>query len=379
MAADPRRAKEPEEQEWSQETFETDQLQDLAREVSERRAKERAPLVERAYVTVGTDEEGTPRPLTETITKERFVDDLKAIRDAEVAGIEAQEDTVIRDAIDQVKGVATESEITAWQQQQELAAQQAQVQHQTEPLPEGVDREIFEALKNPKVAAALSAELSKVEESRRAFATAAFQAAQLSAAAVVSSTELSGLPPEQYAAALHLLEKQNPHRALEIRNQLQNVQRLYDASQQAKAQEQQLQAQAQQARLQGYMRSQEVLLEHSLKSENPETVKQVKSEIMGIIENEYGISREALAEAFRTNPALHSAAFQRMMFDTAKFKLAQRTAARSAPKPVPAVQRPGVAGSYHGDSEVESARSEFLRSPNPRNAARMIAARRRAS
>jgi hypothetical protein len=127
------------------------------------------------------------------------------------------------------------------------------------------------------------------------------------------------------------------------------------------------------------MRSQEVLLEHSLKSENPETVKQVKSEIMGIIENEYGISREALAEAFRTNPALHSAAFQRMMFDTAKFKLAQRTAARSAPKPVPAVQRPGVAGSYHGDSEVESARSEFLRSPNPRNAARMIAARRRAS
>jgi hypothetical protein len=247
-------------------------------------------------------------------------------------------------------------------------------------LPEGVDREVFEALKNPRVAAALSAELAKVEESRRAFATAAFQSAQLGAAAVLTAPELQGIPPEQISVALHLIEKQNPHRALEIRSQLQNVQRLYEAAQQAKAQEQQIQVQQQQARLQSYKAGQDVLFEHSLKSENPETVKQVKSEIMGIIENDYGISRDDLAQAVRTNPALHSAAFQKMMYDAAKYKLAQRTAtANPARAPLPPVQKPGVSRGGYYDSDVESAKSEFLKRPTARSAAAFIASRRRSA
>ena len=70
-----------------------------------------------------------------------------------------------------------------------------------------------------------------------------------------------------------------------------------------------------------------------------------------------------------------------ILLDAISYRHAQRSAFRSAPKPVPAVQRPGHAPArYSGsDGDVDAASHDFARNPTARNAARMVAARRRAS
>jgi hypothetical protein len=376
------RAKEPEEQEWSQETYETDQLEDIAREVSERRGKERSPLIERNYVSVGGEDHGSPRPAHETVSAARAADDLKAIRDAEVQFIEQQEDRAIADAIDEAHGrptqTAQEEALAEWRAQQQQAQQQAE---QPAP-PDGIDPALYEAMKHPEVQRAIQEKFDGAEKARQQYAQATFQSAQLAAASLIASVpELQGLDPSQYGTALEIVSRQNPQKGAEIRQHFSRIEQLFNIAQQAKAQEAQLEQQKAAATLQSWRAQEAAKFDRwQARPENAARAKAVGAQAAELFQSEYGVSRQQLQALAQSQPLLHSEIGQRLIIDALSYRQALRTAtANPARAPLPPVQKPGVSrGNYH-DSDVESARSEFLSNPNPRSAARMIAARRRAS
>jgi hypothetical protein len=55
---------------------------------------------------------------------------------------------------------------------------------------------------------------------------------------------------------------------------------------------------------------------------------------------EYGVSKQELAEVWKSQPVLRSSAFQRIMVDAARYRMATREAATKISKPVPPVQSP---------------------------------------
>jgi hypothetical protein len=107
-------------------------------------------------------------------------------------------------------------------------------------------------------------------------------------------------------------------------------------------------------------------------------VKQVKGEFLTVAEKNYGISRAELAHHFHTQPIMHTAAFQRMMYDATKYQLAMRGARAKAAPAVPTVQRPGVtrAAEVRDEGGIREASDAFRRNPTPRNAAALLRAKR---
>lgn len=109
--------------------------------------------------------------------------------------------------------------------------------------------------------------------------------------------------------------------------------------------------------------------------ETPESMQRIKQALPSIIEQDYGVSRQELFQALQTNPALRSAAFQSMMLDAAKYRMAQREVVNKVDRSVPPVQRPGVS-QPRSDDGVTSALNRFRAEPSVENAAKLLQARR---
>jgi hypothetical protein len=112
-----------------------------------------------------------------------------------------------------------------------------------------------------------------------------------------------------------------------------------------------------------------------LSKENPATVQKIKEALPQIMQD-YGLSREDVVHAFQTNPALRSAAFQSVLLDAARWKLAQKEAVTKVARPVPPVQRPGVAAPHRNNDHIETALKQFRAEPSVHNAAKLLQARR---
>jgi hypothetical protein len=121
--------------------------------------------------------------------------------------------------------------------------------------------------------------------------------------------------------------------------------------------------------------------DESVKNESPEMVKRVRSEIGRLAQTHYGISQEDLANAWQTESWIHHPAVQRMMYDAAKYHLAQEAAVTNRARPVPRVQRPGSDGDfgYVDHSGVAEAFKAFEADSTPRKAAAALIARRQAN
>ena len=92
---------------------------------------------------------------------------------------------------------------------------------------------------------------------------------------------------------------------------------------------------------------------------------------------EYGMPEADLGNLWERS-ILRSAPLQRVMADAARYRLAKRTAAKPAPKPVPAVQRPGVAQPKGADDSVQALKEAFERNPTVKNGAALQRAERAA-
>jgi hypothetical protein len=356
----------------------SDSIRAAALEVDKLRGKAEAEPLDRSYRwEAGTGDKVEPHY---TLDAGKAAEDLTRLRNSEVAeqGVTATE---VASAIDSVRS-------NYWQPQQPEQAQLEQPnQPPTEPQPEpvaeqtqqpadGVDPEVRAALENPKVRAALEAEVSAVETARQQYAQATWQAAQVSAAAVLSQwPELNGLSREQLSGALQAISAADPAKGQQITAQLQRTQALVNAHQQAQAQQQAIQAQ----QLQNWISAQDAEFDRVVSStESPETMRKIGEDVIALAE-EYGIDKQTLGALWHSQPILRAVPFQRMMMDAARYRAAQRNApAKVAAKVVPPVQRPGTAPNRYADSGVESALSRFRSDPNPKSAAALLVARRSA-
>jgi hypothetical protein len=361
-------------------------LKEAAKDLSEAREArtvkqaEAEPLV-RTYQYLTGDKAGEAIPDNQTITAERAARDVSTMREYEAASQQPQQSD-IANAIDSFRNA-----YAANPQQQQQIAEQPQGQQQEQPqateqaqqpeqaTPPGIDPEIAQALNNPKIRAALEAEVQSAEQARAAFAQGARQAAQVAAASVLSNfPELANVPAAHLQTAIDVIARQDPQRAMAINGALQRTQALLTASQQAEAAQQQIQAQ----NLKQWIASEDAKFTQATANETPETMRRIAENIIALAED-YGVSREQLGAVWQSQPVLRSAAFQPIMVDAARYRMATKEVAAKVHREIPLVQRPGVSRPHNSNDEVDSAMAKFRSDPNPKSAAALLTARRRAA
>jgi hypothetical protein len=312
---------------------------------------------------------GDPVPENQTVEPRRAADDLSRARE-----IEGEQPNNLTAEIDRVRDAYNNPQ--AAEQPQPDSQPQPPTAEAQQPQDDPAD-EVRRVLENhPRVREALEAELVTVEQQRRAFAEGARNAAQVSAASVLSNwPELASLSATELPHALAAIAKVDPVKATAINGALQRTQALLTASQQAEAAQRQIQAQ----NLKNWVEAEEQKFEREvLSKESPESLQKIKAMLPEIIQQDYGLSREDVANALQTNPALRSAAFQSVLLDAAKFRMAQRDVAAKVHRDVRPVQKPGVSQPRGYDSAVDSALRSFRANPSPKSAAALLIAKREA-
>ena len=89
-------------------------------------------------------------------------------------------------------------------------------------------------------------------------------------------------------------------------------------------------------------KSEDARFETMLKGEPRETQQAVTSEIFASARAS-GVEPAELVRLFNSEPLMRNAVFQRMMYDAGKYRLMMKARDAVATKPVPPVQRPGLA------------------------------------
>jgi hypothetical protein len=355
---------------------EVDGLAEAARDLERARAENRVPKAEdepidRGYKWLSGAKAGEPVEKHFTLTPERASDELAAQRAYEQLQLQP-DPTQVAAAVDQAR-----ADYYGQQQPVQPVPDQAQqpdqqTQQQADQPADGLDPEVRAALENPRVRAAIEAEISSAEQARQQYAAAALSAARVSAAALLSAPELDGIPNDQIGIAIQMLARTNPARAQEIQGQLTRTQALWNASQQAQAQEQAIAQQRNAA----WSKSQDDQYD-KMTNDPPELKTKLGKEAVSMLK-EYGATDDEIAAAWHSAGPFRSAIGQRVLRDAAAYRLAQREATHKIDRSVPPVQKPGVSRP-HGSSDdggIAAAQAAFNRAPSPKTAADLLIAKR---
>jgi hypothetical protein len=95
---------------------------------------------------------------------------------------------------------------------------------------------------------------------------------------------------------------------------------------------------------QAFAKAEDARLETMLKEETRGVRQAVAQEIMSSAKAS-GIEPEELQRLFDSEPLMRNATFQRMMYDAGKYRLMMKARDTVTAKPMPPVQRPGMAAS----------------------------------
>jgi hypothetical protein len=346
-------------------------IREAAEDLNKARASTEAEPIPRTYVEHGGDHHGEAVPENQTLSLERASDDLTRQRAVEQAA--QQPDPVeVANAIDNARAQATQQQPQPQPEPQAQPQQTDQAQTTEQQHPD-IDPEIAQALNNPKIRAALEAEVQAAEQARAQFAQQARAVAQLSAASLFSQwPALASLTTAELPHALSALAKTDPAQAAAIQAGLSRTEQLYKASVQAEAQR----TATQQQQLAAWVSQQDDIFEKEVAAKHSsEQMNRIAESVVELAE-EYGVSREELFSAWKSQPVLRSAAFQRLMVDAAKYRMAQKAVPAKVARPVPPVQRPGIAPPHGSNNDVDQAISRFRSSPSVDTAVQLIMSRR---
>lgn len=241
---------------------------------------------------------------------------------------------------------------------------------------DGLDPETRKALKLPQVRQALEQQFSEADKVRESYSTALSHAQSFAQASFLEGfPELSGLPVEQLEQGLALLAQVNPPRfnaAMNVLNRVQSIQ-------QAQQQDQYQRAYASHQQFEAYGKSEDAKFRAMLDND-PGKVRAASTEVVSYLA-EIGIGQDRLVHLLRTDPMVRSAEGQKILADAAKFHALRKSADGWRPaKPVPTVQRPGVAAprGSHESGEVSKAQAAFDKNPTQKTGAALLSAQYRA-
>jgi hypothetical protein len=335
-----------------------------------------------------------------TVSAEQAAHDLGSYRQASAESEQAELDRVIAEAIDELRADAQPQQVPPDVQQQQTPQPEAQAQPQQEAVP-GVDPEIQRLLEqNPKLLSAVVELQSQAQNAQNYYAqeaSRAMEAAQqqyhqglannanvLLANFQARFPELR-VPMENWQAVIQSLAQSNPQRAEQISGEIRQTRDFFT---QAIQQEQvRVQALAQQE----YQRQTQARRDFDTAAKNADhdfdayAKMQVSSEQLTDIQREanlmmreYGLSEQEVAWHWQNNPAFRSLPAQKMMFDAARWRLAQRGISEKISRPVPTVQPPTspAARGSEEDFNLRRLNDRLNATGSPKDAAALLVARR---
>jgi hypothetical protein len=317
-------------------------------DAADRRSGSQAEVVVRRY----TDGEGKPAAVNEAVTLARAARDYASATagDRQIAESESSEALAVR--IDALRAeVAADDpdapEFYGFDQPEEDGARDGESEAPSDALgDEGkrsveFDPDLDQLMQHPQVRLALEEKVGEVERARRSYVDGLDAAMQIAQASFVSQfPELAGLAPERLPEALAQIAQQDPAK-------LSRIQAIVASSEQLRARqhdEMRRGADASRRDFQNYAKAEDARLETLLKEETRDVRQAVAQEIRASAKAS-GIGPEELQRLFDSEPLMRNATFQRMMYDAGKYRLMMKARDTVTAKPMPPVQRPGMAAS----------------------------------
>lgn len=302
-----------------------------------------------------------------SVTVERAADELARQHSEEAEQQFSEHGKNLQGEIDRVRALAAGVPPPDEAPDQEASVPPPQFEEPPQQPASGLSPKVAAALQDPEIRAVLESAIAPAEQARQQYLDGLTQAAQLATAGVFArlQTKFPNVTQEQIPAAMSLLESQDPAFFSEIRQDAQRAVTLVQASHQASQQMQAEQHRAAQSQYQQYAKAQDDAFDKAVSNENPETVRAAGREIIEYAKSQ-GISEEVLGQIWASNSVIRSAPFQQMMYDAARYRMAQKTAmANPASRTnIPPVQKPGIAGdrSDYAQGDVAAAMARLKKS-----------------
>ncbi|MBR0814923.1 hypothetical protein JQ544_25565 [Bradyrhizobium diazoefficiens] len=319
-------------------------LRDAANQMSDQQPK----VVVRQY----TDAEGKPAAANEAVTLARAARDYAGATAADRQSAESESSETLAARIDELRAEVAANdpdapEFYGFEQPEDSdvherggqAPADAPKDHRKRAAE--LDPDIEQLLQHPQVRQALEEKVGEVERARRTYVDGLDAAMQVAQASFVSQfPELVGLAPERLPEALAQIAQHDPAK-------LARIQAIVASSEQLRArqnEEMQRAADATRRSFQNYAKAEDARLETLLKDEPRDVRQAVAREIMTSAKAS-GIEPEEMQRLFDNEPLMRNATFQRMMYDAGKYRLMVKAKDAVAARPMPPVQRPGMASS----------------------------------
>ncbi|MBC9876322.1 hypothetical protein G8O24_03045 [Bradyrhizobium sp. INPA01-394B] len=313
-------------------------------DAADRLTDPQAKVVVRQY----TDAEGKRAAANEAVTLSRAARDYASATAGDQQVAESLSSEALADRIDALRAEVAASDpdapefygfesSEAHSEREDETAPPSDETSDREPSP--LDSDIDMLMQHPQVRLALEEKVGEVERARQDYLQGLDAAMQIAQASFVSQfPELAVLGPEQLPQALAQMARQDPAK-------LSRVQAIIAGSEQLRArqgEEMRRAADASRRDFQNYARTEDARLETLLKGEARDVRQAVAQEIMASAKAS-GIEPGELQRLFDSEPLMRNATFQRMMYDAGKYRLMMKARDAVTAKPVPPVQRPGMA------------------------------------
>ena len=204
---------------------------------------------------------------------------------------------------------------------------------------DGLDPELEKVLQHPQVRQAIEEQIGEAEKSRQNYRNGLAAATQIAQLSFLSQfPELAAVAPENLPGALEQMSRQDPAKFARVQAMVATTDQLFAQQQQ----ESRRQAEMARQKFQTYAHSEDARFEIMLKDEPKATQHAVTAEIFASAQAS-GVEPAELIRLFNSEPLMRNAVFQRMMYDAGKYRLVKKARDAAAAKPVPPVQRPGMA------------------------------------
>lgn len=199
---------------------------------------------------------------------------------------------------------------------------------------DGLDPKLEEVLKHPQIREAIELQIAEADKARQSYVDGLNAASDYARLAFVDQfPEFTQVPQEQWPAVLQAISVQDPAKFQRINAAVARSEQLRVHQQH----EQQRQAETSRRQFADYAKAEDARFDAMVPNVKPE----VMAEVMAPFK-EAGIDHAAFLRLANSNELMRSALGQKILYEAAQYRLAQKIARAVPTRPVPPVQRPGT-------------------------------------
>jgi hypothetical protein len=351
------------------------------RAAAEQRQEPSDRIETRGYV----DDNGDPAPRNEAVTLERAARDYGRLTAIDRLAQENASSEALATRVDAMRAEAMASDPDAAEfygfevpqdEPEKVRAEDAtgETAHPNDHGAEGLDPELAKALQHPQVAQAIEQRINEAEKTRQEYLNGIAAATQIAQMSFLNQfPELASLSPEHLPGALEQMSRQDPDKFARVQNLIENTDHMLAQQRQESLR----QAELSRRNFDAFAKSEDARLDSMLKGEPKAMQRMVSDEIVASA-RESGVEPAELFRLFNSEPLMRNAVFQRMMYDAGKYRLMMKAKDAAAAKPVPPVQRPGMARTpaERGQADVRTLSAKLSNSGDIKDAVALYSARK---